>query len=102
MNSNDIKTILRSAGKVLLAILVTTNISAQVLDSSRTNGPEIKTFFSKILGENRRIIIQTPLRMNKFDSYPVLYLLDSEVQSMMAGGQVQYLSDAYKVIPNLI
>jgi predicted alpha/beta superfamily hydrolase len=102
MKPNNIKTGLRSAATVLFVMFITANISAQVLDSSRVIGPQIKTFLSKTLGEKRRIMIQTPSRMNKFDSFPVLYVLDGEVQGVMAGGQVQYLSDGYKIIPNLI
>ncbi|MFL5771950.1 MAG: alpha/beta hydrolase-fold protein [Flavisolibacter sp.] len=79
-----------------------TTIHAQVTDSSSMNGPEVRTFYSSVLGEKRKIIIQTPARMNQFDAHPVLYVLDGEAQMQMIGGQVEYLSEAYKIIPNLI
>src|SRR5688572_17348396 len=86
----------------ILALFFTTSIHGQVLDSSRITGAEIKTIHSKILGEKRTIVIQTPSRMNAFDKYPVLYLLDGEAQATLVNGQVQYLSESYKIIPNMI
>jgi predicted alpha/beta superfamily hydrolase len=65
-------------------------------------GVEVKIFHSKILGEDRRIYIQMPAKMKRYEKYPVLYLLDGEAHTQMAGGQVQYLSEAYKIIPSLI
>jgi len=88
--------------QVLLNSILTTSLSGQVIDSAKTNGPEVKTFYSKILGEKRKITIQTPSRMSKYDTYPVLYLLDGEVQASLVNGQVQYLSEGYRIIPNLI
>lgn len=87
---------------LLVAFFFTTSIHGQVLDSSRITGAEVKVFQSKILKEKRRIIIQTPSKMNAFDTYPVLYLLDGEAHATMVNGQVQYLSEAYKIIPNMI
>ncbi|MCW3108288.1 MAG: hypothetical protein JWQ09_2794, partial [Segetibacter sp.] len=55
-----------------------------------------------ILGEKRKINIKTPSGANKYDAYPVLYLLDCEVQTALVAGQVQNLSDGYKIIPKLI
>lgn len=75
---------------------------AQISDSTRMTGMEIKTFESKILGEKRKIRIQTPANMGAWDQYPVLYVLDGEAQTTMVAGQVQYLSESYKIIPNLI
>ena len=57
------------------------SLHAQVIDSIRTPGIEIKTFNSKILGEKRKIRIQTPAGMNAWDAYPVLYVLDGEAQT---------------------
>jgi predicted alpha/beta superfamily hydrolase len=82
--------------------IFTSAVHAQVTDSMRMNGPAIKTFYSSVLGEKRRIFIQTPSGMNRFDAFPVLYLLDGEAQMVMSSGQVQYLSESYKIIPNLI
>jgi hypothetical protein len=40
--------------------------------------------------------------MKKDEAYPVLYLLDGDAHIALAAGQVQYLSEAYKIIPSLI
>jgi predicted alpha/beta superfamily hydrolase len=87
---------------LLLLLFSNTCSYGQIVDSSRTAGMEVKLFNSKILGEKRKIVIQTPARINKYDKYPVLYLLDGEAHSQMVAGQVHYLSEAYKIIPNLI
>jgi predicted alpha/beta superfamily hydrolase len=87
---------------LLFSLIFCGAAKSQVVDSAHLTGAEIKTFYSRILGENRKIRIQIPPGMNEFDSYPVLYLLDGEVQMNMVAGQVQYLSEAYKIIPNLI
>jgi predicted alpha/beta superfamily hydrolase len=93
---------LPGAALLIVLALLCGKTRAQVTDSTRTTGMEVKTFYSKILGEKRKIDIQTPAHMNAFDTYPVLYVLDGEAQTVMVGGQVQYLSDIYKIIPNLI
>src|SRR5215203_3731313 len=82
--------------------ILLSHTDAQVLDSARLPGIEIKTFQSKILAEKRKIRIQIPAGMNAWDQYPVLYVLDGEALTTMAAGQVQYLSESYKIIPNLI
>lgn len=87
---------------MLLSSFMSYNIKAQALDSTRATGIEIRTFHSQILGENRKIRIQAPAGMNPYDAYPVLYVLDGEAQTTLVAGQVQYLSEAYKIIPNLI
>ena len=87
---------------IFLLQLFSITINAQVLDSSRMKGHEIKTFHSKILGEDRKIFIQTPSNMKPYDAYPVLYVLDGEAHTIMTGGQVHYLSEAYKIIPSMI
>jgi predicted alpha/beta superfamily hydrolase len=92
--------------RVIVLLMLTSfmyrNIHAQVLDSSRKTGSEVKTFYSTILGEKRKITIQTPSRMNLLDQYPVLYVLDGEAQAEMVAAQVKYLSESYKIIPELI
>ena len=40
--------------------------------------------------------------MKPYDACPVLYVLDGEALTAMVGGQVQYLSEAYKIVPSLI
>jgi predicted alpha/beta superfamily hydrolase len=61
-----------------------------------------KVIASKILGEDRTIQVYTPTNFKKDEAYPVVYLLDGEAQTTMVAGQVQYLSEIYKVLPNLI
>src|SRR6476620_1104444 len=92
----------RVAGILLLSVFTGTSVFGQVTDSARATGAEIKTFYSKVLGENRKITIQTPARMNPLDTYPVLYVLDGESQAEMVGAQVKYLSESYRIIPELI
>ena len=87
---------------VLFITFFSFTTKSQVLDSTKMPGTEVKTFYSKILGEKRKIFIQTPSRMSKYDTYPVLYVLDGEAQTTLVNGQVQYLSESYKIIPNLI
>jgi predicted alpha/beta superfamily hydrolase len=87
---------------LLLSVFYSMSGYSQIVDSSRLTGMELKVFNSKILNEKRKILIQTPSKMNRYDQYPVLYLLDGEAHSQMVAGQVQYLSEAYKIIPNLI
>lgn len=83
---------------VLLLVLLWVHASAQ------PNGKDSQTISidSKILGEKRNIRVQLPAGRNPYDAYPVLYLLDGEIFSTMVAGQVQYLSEAYKIIPNMI
>jgi predicted alpha/beta superfamily hydrolase len=86
----------------LVTVLFFLTSGAQVTDSTRLPGMEVKTFYSKLLGEKRKIRIQTPAGMNAWDAYPVLYVLDGEAQTGMTAAQVQYLSESYKIIPSLI
>jgi enterochelin esterase-like enzyme len=67
-------------------LCITISVKAQVVDSDRTQGWEVKTIQSKILGEKRKINVQTPSGMNKYDAYPVLYLLDGEAFTGMVAG----------------
>jgi predicted alpha/beta superfamily hydrolase len=84
-----------------VVLLFSTMLKAQPNDSSHRSA-SVQIFYSKILGEQRKIHIITPAHMNPYDRYPVLYFLDAEAHAGLVGGQVQYLSEAYKVIPNLI
>ncbi|MGB8190599.1 MAG: alpha/beta hydrolase-fold protein [Chitinophagaceae bacterium] len=62
----------------------------------------VKKIQSKILGEERTLYIRTPAKMRVNETYPVLYIMDGEMFTEMASGQVQYLSDAYRIIPSMI
>lgn len=92
----------RLLATVVAVSLLSQPTAAQISDSSRMASVEIKSFRSEILRENRTIYIQTPEKMRPTDQYPVLYLLDGESFIMMAGGQVKYLSESYKIIPSMI
>ena len=98
------KTSIHNKGICLLTCVLFLSffVKAQLLDSTRLPGIEVKTFQSKILGEKRKIRIQVPAGTNTYDAYPVLYVLDGESQTGMVAGQVQYLSKSYKIIPNII
>ncbi len=51
-------------------------------------------FHSKVLDEDRKILIKLPADYNKFkQKYPVLYLLDGEFFFLQATSAVQYLSE---------
>ena len=94
------KTLIKTA--LLLLTIIPFLSAAQVTDSSTLPAITVKTFQSRILGEKRSIFIQTPANMNPADKYPVLYLLDGASFISIAGGQVQYLSESYKIIPSMI
>jgi predicted alpha/beta superfamily hydrolase len=86
---------------ILTQFLVHISSYSQIGDTTITVA-EIKTIHSDVLGEDRKIYIKTPARMKPGEQYPVLYLLDAEVQMTMVAGQVSYLSDYYKFIPSMI
>lgn len=87
---------------LILMLLFGRSSKAQLADSAATTWYVTKTIHSDILNEDRRIHIYTPAAMKNDEAYPVLYLLDGEAFISMAGGQVQYLSESYKIIPALI
>ncbi len=59
---------------------------------------------SGILNEDRKLYICKPVENNIYApaDYPVIYLLDGDVQTRMVAGQVNYLSQSYPVIPKMI
>jgi len=63
---------------------------------------DVFTIESKVLGEKRKIRIQIPAGNDQYTAFPVLYVLDGESQMNHVGGQIQYLSESYKIIPNMI
>jgi predicted alpha/beta superfamily hydrolase len=95
------KRVFRTILAAVLVISTLTIVPAQEKDSVLTIAV-IKTIHSAILGEDRKIFIQAPARMTEGEKYPVLYLLDAEVQMEMVAGQVRYLSDVYRIVPNMI
>lgn len=98
------KTFIRKALAFIttFCFLLTTSSHAQLVDSSRIPGVEVYTIHSKLLGEDRKIRIQVPSGNDPYTAYPTLYLLDAEAQMNHVAGQVQYLSESYKIIPNMI
>ncbi|MEP6927162.1 MAG: alpha/beta fold hydrolase [Ginsengibacter sp.] len=90
--------------KILFALLVLcANARAQNTDNKIT-AAEIVTLHSTILNEDRKLYIYKPAEDNIYApaSYPIIYLLDGDVQTKMVAGQVSYLSESYPVIPKMI
>jgi predicted alpha/beta superfamily hydrolase len=96
----------RSAQACIYAVLVTLlcchQTSASEADSIQVSIASVKTIHSKVLNEDRKLYIRTPARMLAGETYPVLYLLDGGEQIELVGGEVAYLSESYKIIPQLI
>lgn len=86
----------------IFCFFLSASLHAQLLDSTRTPGIEVYTIQSKILNEKRKIRIQIPAGNDNYTAYPVVYVLDGEAQMNHIAGQVQYLSESYKIIPNMI
>ncbi len=87
---------------MVLSCALSFNVHAQVVDSSHAPGVQLYTIYSKLLGEKRQVRIQLPAGNDNYTAYPVLYVLDGEAQMNLVTGQVQYLSESYKVIPDMI
>lgn len=102
MFTNNALVRIKTAALILLVHAFAAAANAQYIDSARLAGPEVFTISSTVLGEKRKIRIQLPAGADRYSAYPVLYVLDGESQSNHVAGQVQYLSESYKIIPNLI
>jgi predicted alpha/beta superfamily hydrolase len=101
--SKSIRKIILSLASLHLLFLVFMSAGyAQSPDSTLAGIAEVKIIRSSMLNENRTIYIHTPTRMKANETYPVLYALDGEAFIHLASGQVQYLSESYKVIPQMI
>jgi len=87
---------------LILSLLYSTGGFGQVTDTTSKPRFISKNFYSKVLKENRRIHIYTPDRPKNNGNYPVLYVLDAEAMMSMVSGQVEYLSESYKIIPSMI
>jgi predicted alpha/beta superfamily hydrolase len=85
----------------LLVLSLTTQLNAQP-DSNAIVIATTKVLHSKILGEDRKLYIHTPAGMKTDEAYPVLYLLDGGEHIEMVAGQITYLSESYKIIPQMI
>src|SRR5215216_2533846 len=86
---------------ILVSALLSFNSFAQTNDSTLTIA-QTKKINSKILGEERTLYIRTPSKMKTNETFPVIYILDGEAFTQMSGGQLQYLSEPYKIIPSMI
>ncbi len=77
---------------------------AYAQDDKKLTAAEVITLHSNILNEDRKIYIYKPGENNIYApvEYPVLYLLDGDVQTKMVAGQVSFLSESYPVIPKMI
>ena len=93
-------TLIRTIFLPLLLLISFSPVKGQQGDSPGQT--ENITIDSRILGEKRKIRIKLPSRYNQFDSYPVVYLLDGEAFTTLVAGEVQYLSETYKIIPDII
>ena len=82
-------------------IMFSTASFGQTKDSTITIA-QIKKINSKILGEERTLYIRTPSKMRANETFPVMYIMDGEAFTEMASGQIQYLSESYKIIPSMI
>ncbi|HMK02905.1 MAG TPA: alpha/beta hydrolase-fold protein [Ferruginibacter sp.] len=101
-HSNPMKKIFTYFFLTLLLMIVHASVFCQTNDPAATSLFVTKKIHSKILGEDRRINIYSPVKPNDSTHYPVLYVLDAEVMMSMVAGQVQYLSESYKIIPSMI
>jgi hypothetical protein len=87
---------------VILLLFFNGEIRAQITDTTSKNNYTSKNFYSKILNEKRLIHIYTPPHLQNNGVYPVLYVLDGEAMMGMVTGQLEYLSESYKIIPSMI
>ena len=77
-------TFLKTNFILLLFICLFSNILlAQKTDSTKVTIAEIKIIHSTILNEDRKIYVYTPV--NHSEPLPVIYLMDGEMISLMAG-----------------
>ena len=85
---------------LLLFTCLFTNISqAQKIDSTKLTIAEIKIIHSTILNEDRKIYIYTPV--NHSEPLPVIYLMDGEMISLVAG-IVDFLYKANQLPPMIV
>ncbi len=93
-------TFLKSNFSLLLFTCLFNNISqAQKTDSTRVSIAEIKIIHSTILKEDRKIYVYTPI--NHAEPLPVIYLMDGEMISLVAG-IVDFLSKANQLPPMIV
>jgi predicted alpha/beta superfamily hydrolase len=92
----------------VLSFVMPLSAHAQQRDSTKLTVADIVTIHSQILNQDRKLYIYTPHTISTPLSrpgpapYPVMYLLDGEVQIQMVAGLVDYLSNLQAVIPSMI
>ena len=93
-------TFLKTNHILLLFTCLFTNISqAQKIDSTGITIAEIKIIHSTILNEDRKIYVYTPV--NHSEPLPVIYLMDGEMISLVAG-IVDFLYQANQLPPMIV
>ena len=93
-------TLLKTNFILLLFTCLFTNISqAQKIDSTGITIAEIKIIHSTILNEDRKIYVYTPV--NHSEPLPVVYLMDGEMISLVAG-IVDFLYKANQLPPMIV
>jgi len=86
----------------LFAVLFFTQMAqAQQADSTQLVIAKIITIHSKILKQDRKVYIYAPAGSAN-EALPVLYLMDGEIHSSLVSSEVEYLSNAYSVVPRMI
>ena len=83
----------------LFACLFSNILLAQKIDSTGITIAEIKIIHSTILNENRKIYVYTPV--NHSEPLPVIYLIDGEMISLVAG-IVDFLYKANQLPPVIV
>lgn len=79
---------------VLCAIFISATVAALAGDDHKITIGEKFTIHSKVLNEDRKIMVYTPNGYeNSKTSYPVVYLLDGETHFVHAYGVVDFLSN---------
>ncbi len=84
---------------LLFACLFSNILLAQKMDSTGITIAEIKLIHSKILNEDRKIYVYTPV--NHPEPLPIIYLMDGEMISLVAG-IVDFLYQANELPPLII
>lgn len=83
----------------LFACLFSNILLAQKIDSTGITIAEIKTIHSTILNEDRKIYVYTPV--NHSEPLPVIYLMDGEMISLVAG-IVDFLYQVNQLPPMIV
>ena len=88
----------------ILIVLATLTAGAQKGDSTKLTIADIKIIHSKILNEDRKIYISIPTTISgqQTSPAPVLYLMDGDAHTALVTSQIQYLSESYGELPQMI